>query len=204
MTKNKYSAGAVKFSFWFLEFKTTVQYLCDGKTLDEIKQLNEENNIYNASSKARAKLIYNTVSARIREFDSNFTTLFCNSDLRTQKMICLVAILKHESLFFDFFHEVIREQMILGTNELSDTDIRVFFKQKQVESEKVASWSQETVVRLSSTYKDYLTHAGLLEGYNGKKEAIRKIYPPILDQPFVDWLQTHELGYMVNLLSGVR
>lgn len=204
MSQNKYSAASVKYSFWFLEFRTTVQYLCDGKTLDEIKQLNEEINIYNASSRARAKLIFNIVSARIRQLDSSFTTLFCNSDLRTQKVICLVSILKHESLFFDFFHEVIQEQMIIGTNELSDTDMRIFFKQKQVENDRVAGWSTETVTRLSSTYKDYLTHAGLLDGYNGKKETTRKLYPPILDQSFADWLQAHELGYMVNLLSGVR
>ena len=198
-----YSAGAVKFSFWFLEFKTTAQLLCSGKTMEEIKCLNEANNIYNASSKARAKLIYNTTAVRMKALDPSFSALFCQSDLATQKLLTLTAILRHDRLFFEFFHEVIREQMLLGTNVLTDMDVRTFFQRKQSESEKVAAWTTETLDRLGKTYKNYLTGAGLLESRNGKKTT-RKIYPPILDQPFVDWLQAHELGYMVNLLSGVR
>lgn len=198
-----YSAGAVKFSFWFLEFKTTAQLLCSGKTMEEIKCLNEANNIYNASSKARAKLIYNTTAARMKALDPSFAELFCHSDLSTQKLIALTAILKHDRLFFEFFNEVIREQMIMGTKEFTDIDVRAFFRRKQSENEKVAIWTTETLERLGRSYKTYLTGAGLLESSNAKEKS-RKIYPPILEMPFTEWLETHELGYMINILSGVR
>ena len=46
MKRKAYSAGAVKFSFWFLEFRKVVQLLSAGKDYDEIKRLNEEENIY--------------------------------------------------------------------------------------------------------------------------------------------------------------
>ena len=44
MERKPYSAGAVKFSFWFMEFRKTVQLLSEGKSFADIKKLNEEKN----------------------------------------------------------------------------------------------------------------------------------------------------------------
>ena len=44
MNRREYSAGAVKFSFWFMEFKTVVKLLSDGMALDEIKEKNQNEN----------------------------------------------------------------------------------------------------------------------------------------------------------------
>ena len=43
--------------------------------------------------------------------------------------------------------------MILGTYELADSDVRVFFKDKQQQNEKVAGWTDATLVRLGRCYK---------------------------------------------------
>ena len=66
MKRNEYSAGAVSYTFWFLEFRKVVQLLAEGKTYDEIKKLSEEENIFGAPSKARAKNIYSATTARIK------------------------------------------------------------------------------------------------------------------------------------------
>lgn len=52
MERKPYSAGAVKFSFWFMEFRKTVQLLSEGKSFADIKKLNEETNIYGGNSYA--------------------------------------------------------------------------------------------------------------------------------------------------------
>jgi len=44
MEKKPYSAGAVKMSFWFMEFRKVVELLADGKTLEEIKEMNKNEN----------------------------------------------------------------------------------------------------------------------------------------------------------------
>ena len=44
MNRKPYSAGAVKFSFWFIEFRKTVRLLAEGKSFSEIKLLNEQEN----------------------------------------------------------------------------------------------------------------------------------------------------------------
>ena len=58
MERKPYSAGAVKFSFWFMEFRKTVQLLSEGKSFADIKKLNEETNIYGAC------LLYTSPSPR--------------------------------------------------------------------------------------------------------------------------------------------
>lgn len=72
MERKPYSAGAVKFSFWFMEFRKTVQLLSEGKSFADIKKLNEETNIYGAPTKLRAQQIYSTVTARIKTLDESF------------------------------------------------------------------------------------------------------------------------------------
>ena len=129
--RNKYSAGAVKFSFWFLEFRKEVQMLSSGKTFNDIKKLNEEENIFGASTPARAKMIYSTVTARIKSLDESFYTLFLESDVSTQKLFALAGTLAQDTLFFDFVYEVLREKLIIGSNTITDADFSIYFKNKQ-------------------------------------------------------------------------
>lgn len=80
MERKPYSAGAVKFSFWFMEFRKTVQLLSEGKSFADIKKLNEETNIYGAPTKLRAQQIYSTVTARIKTLPLQMT-LDSDSDI---------------------------------------------------------------------------------------------------------------------------
>ena len=216
MERKPYSAGAVKFSFWFMEFRKTVQLLSEGKSFADIKKLNEETNIYGAPTKLRAQQIYSTVTARARRRNPRsgrvrrtlgmmsppLTGSPSPSLLATQKLFVLTAALLHDTLFFDFVYEVVREKMILGSDELTDADIRIFFKNKQEQSEKVASLQDYTLHRLGSCYKTQLYEAGLLE--SNRANSTRKILKPILDIAFEHWLYDHDLGIMVKTLTGVR
>lgn len=202
MKRKPYSAGAVKFSFWFMEFRKTVQLLNEGMSFPEIKKLNEEKNIYGAPTKARAQQIYSTVTARIKTMDESFYPIFLDSDLATQKLFVLTAVLLHDTLFFDFVYEVVREKMILGSNELTDVDFRIFFKNKQDQSEKVAAYQDYTLHRLGACYKTQLSEAGLLECKQA--DGTRTILKPILDASFERWLYDYDLEIMVKTLTGVR
>jgi hypothetical protein len=46
MKRKEYSAGMVKLSFWFAEFRKVIELLSNGKTLPEIKQMNVQENIF--------------------------------------------------------------------------------------------------------------------------------------------------------------
>lgn len=201
MKRREYSAGAVKFSFWFLEFRKVVGLLDSGKSFEDLKRINEEENIFGASTPARAAMILSTVSNRIKCLDDSFYKLFLESDMVTQKLFCLSAVLAHDTLFFDFMFEVVREKMIIGSNELSDSDIRVFFKNKQEQEPDVAKYTDQTLQRLGRSYKTQLFEAGLLDDNN--RAATRKILKPILDPILKHWLEDYGFEPIAKAIEGV-
>lgn len=200
MVRKEYSAGAVKMSFWFAEFRRAVGLLAEGKDMDEIRRLALTENLFAAPTPLRSRQIFSTVSGRIRMLDESFIPLFMQGSLSTQKLLALIAALAYDTLFFDFVYEVIRDKLILGTSELADRDLRVFLRDKQQQSERAAKWTDPTLARLGKSYKTMLYEAGVLE--KGKPDW--KIVRPILDPALEAWLREHELEACVRALMGVK
>lgn len=200
MKRKEYSAGAVKMSFWFMEFRKVVKLLSEGKSMDEIKVQNQEQNIFSAPTPLRANQVFRTVSARIKTLDKSFYSVFLESDLATQKLFALIAAMAYDTLFFDFVYEVVREKMIIGSNELADSDARIFFKDKQRQDEKVAGWTEATLIRLGRCYKTMLYESGMID----KSKQTRKILKPILDPAMRRWLETQDMEIFIKALTGVR
>lgn len=200
MKSKTYSAGMVKTLFWFSEFRKVVHFINRGKTLNEIKALNLVENIFAAPTERRAIQIYNTVSGRVKNLDPCFYPLFEASDISTQKMIALIAVMQTDQLFFEFMYEVYREKLVIGSNELTDSDVRVFFKDKQLQSDKVASWTDYTLKKLGSAYKSVLMDAGVVDRSTGNKRILK----PILDQKLEECLKSNGMDLMIHALTGVR
>lgn len=200
MRRKEYSAGAVKLSFWFNEFRKMVSLLRSGKTMTEIKVMAESDNIFSAVTPMRSKQIFNTVSTRVSVFLDKHYDIFEGGALETQKLITLASIMVTDTLFFDFMNEVFREKLITGDTVLTDADMRVFFLDKQRENEKVAGWKEETLVRLRKCYKTYLAEAGLLKrGVND-----RKIIKPLVDDRLAALLSEDDMKPALNVLTGTR
>ena len=200
MERKEYSAGATKHSFWFSEFKKTVNLLCDGNAMTEIKRMSQDENIFAAPTTARATQIMNTVSSRVCSLNPEFYGFIRAGELATQKIINLISIMNTDILFFDFVFEVYREKLILGDDYLPDGDIGVFFKNKQIQYERVAGWHDNTLKRLGTCYKTFLVEAGI--AYRDAKEM--RIIKPILDADLVNCLNKNDMGLFVNALTGVR
>ena len=125
-----YSAGLVSQSFWFVEIKKIIKLINDGMTEEEIKKLCINENLFGVMKEYRAKRIYGYIWNRTKRLDKAMVELFCTSDLATQKVINLIAILRSDRLFFEFMFEVYREKNILGIPIIEDADVNIFFKNK--------------------------------------------------------------------------
>ena len=200
MNRKDYSAGAVKHTFWFMEFRKVVSLRLEGKTWEEIKQLNENENIFGAPTKLRANQIVNTVSARVKSLDDSFYPIFDACNLASQKLFALVAAMTYDALFGDLVYELVREKMIIGSNELADSDLRIFFKDKQQQNDKVAKWTEATIKKLMVTYKSMLFEAGV----TNKAKDIRQIYKPLPDPAMEGWMKEQGMTYQLKAIMGVR
>lgn len=195
-----YSSGLVSQSFWFIEIKKIIKLVSEDKNEQEIRKICIEENLFGAAKEYRAKRIYGYLWKRVERLDETMIELFLNSDLQTQKLINLIAVLKVDRLFFEFIFEVYREKSILGVPKIEDADINIFFNNKEIQSEDIAKWTDVTKKRLRSAYLNFMVDANLLTVV-GKEKFIT---PPIMDIALERYLETTGNGSMVKAIMGVR
>ena len=195
----EYSAGLVSQSFWFVEIKKIIKLINDGMTEEEIKELCINENLFGAMKEYRAKRIYGYIWNRTKKLDKAMIELFCSSDIATQKVINLISILKSDRLFLEFMFEVYREKNILGVNVIEDSDVNIFFKNKEIQSEDVVAWSDATKRRLRSIYINYLIDSNLLTVVEKRKT----ITPPILDIALERYLKANGDDTILKAITGV-
>jgi hypothetical protein len=198
-SRRPYSAGTVKRLFWFSEFKTAAKLLGEGKSPEEIKTLNEAENLFQTKSRARGVQIFNTVTDRVVNLPGDYLILLRTTDIATQKLIVLFAIMNTDSLFFDFIYEVYRGKLILRETLIGESDIRAFFKNKQAQNERIAKWTDETLNRLGRAYKGMLLLAGLLKN-NKKKEWL--IEKPVVCADLVKVSRKYKMGPFITAITG--
>ena len=199
MVEKAYSAGLVSQSFWFVEMKKVIKLIDSGKNEEDIKKICIDENLFGAAKEYRAKRMYGYIWNRTKKLDKALIDLFCTSDLATQKIINLIAILRSDRLFFEFMFEVYREKKILGVPVMEDIDVNVFFKNKEIQSEDIAAWTDNTKRRLRSIYFNYLIDANLLTVVDKKK----MITPPILDIALERYLEACGESAMIKAITGV-
>ncbi len=195
----KYSSGLVSESFWFVEFKKILKLRNEGESWDNIRDLCLNDNLLGISKEYRAKRIYGYLKSRVDVLDQGIINIFMNADLATQKIINIIAIAKKNRLFYEFLYEVYRERVLLGAIELTDSDINIFFKNKQDQDEDISKWADVTLRRLRSTYMNFLTDAGLLTVI----EKQRRITPPILDVLLENYLKDNGENQILKAIGGI-
>ena len=200
MIDDKYSAGLVSQSFWFVEFKKVIKLINEGKTDDEIKKLCINENLFGAAKEYRAKRMYGYIWNRVKKLDDSLIQLFLSSDLQTQKLINLISILRGDRLFFEFIFEVYREKILLGIPTLEDKDANIFFNNKEIQTEDVAKLTDGTRKRLRSAYFNFMVDANLLS-LNGKEKIIT---PPIIDIALERYLEAVGESAIVKAITGVN
>lgn len=198
MSEKKYSAGIMAQAFWFNEFKQFLNLIKNGYDTEEIKKAVIEENLFGAPNEYRAKRMYGYISNRARVIEEDLTNLFFLSDLATQKIINLIAVIRQDKLFFEFLYEVYREKVIIGEETLELTDAKVFFNHKETQDDSLAEWKDSTKRKVQSAYLTFMTDANLLRT-DGQR---RIITPPLLDIALERYLQAHGEAGIVKAITG--
>jgi hypothetical protein len=196
--KREYSAGIVSKGFWFLEFKKYLELLKIGNNENEIRKMQDEENIFSAPSKDYGKRIISEINKRIKVLPKEIKELFFESDTGTQKAINLLSIMGTDKLFFEYVYNSYRNELLLGTKEYNPGIVMKFLKEKAEQNEEVAKFSETTLKRMQGTYGNYLKEAGLLEEKN-KEILYGKVY---LDYELEKLLRENNMEIYVKTLKG--
>ena len=198
MGRREYSAGIVSKGFWFLEFKKYLELLKNGNNENEIKKMQDEENIFSAPSKDYGKRIISEINKRIKVLPKEIKELFFESDTGTQKVINLLSIMGTDKLFFEYVYNSYRNELLLGTKEYNPGIVMKFLKEKAEQNEEVAKFSETTLKRMQGTYGNYLKEAGLLEEKN-KEILYGKVY---LDYELEKLLRENNMEIYIKTLKG--
>ena len=166
----KYNAGLMSQSFWFVEFKKIVVLYKNGADYDEIKRQCIEENLFGAINPNREKRMCGYLLTRLRSMDDRLIELFINGDVSTQKLINLITIMNTNRLFFEFVYEVYRNKLIIGDTSIDLKDGNIFFAQKETQNDDLASWKESTKKKLRSLFLNMLTEADLVKWADDKKQ----------------------------------
>ena len=133
----KYSAGMMSVPFLFLETRKTAQQQIAGKSFEQIKQMVLEDNLYQMKSLYRAERYFNVIRRRLESLPTSLVEALSNGDLAQAKQILIIAIMRTDLLFAEFLYEVYRTEFILGSPELEDMKINLFFDEKARQSDVI-------------------------------------------------------------------
>lgn len=104
--EEKYSAGLMSQSFWFVEFKKIVLLRQSGVEYDEIKRQCIEDNLFGAVNPYREQRMSGYLISRLKAMDEELVRIFVKSDASIQKVINLIAVMNTNRLFYEFVYEV--------------------------------------------------------------------------------------------------
>lgn len=199
MIIESYSSGIVSESFWFIEFKEYLKLIKNNVPHEDIKKEIVDNNLFGLPNENRARRTYGYIKKRAMSLDNDAIEMFFDADLSTQKLINLIAILRNSRIFFEFINEVYRDKIRLGTECIDRTDANIFFRNKEVQSDDVAQWTDVTKKRMSTSFSTMLVEANLLTVRDKKKY----ITPPVLDKELEKYLESNGENDIAKALTGV-
>ncbi len=200
--EEKYNAGLMSQSFWFVEFKKIVVLYKNGADYDEIKRQCIEENLFGAINPAREKRMCGYLLTRLRSMDDRLIDLFANADVSTQKLINLITIMNTNRLFFEFVYEVYRNQLIVGDTSIDLKDGNIFFAQKETQNDGLASWKESTKKKLRSLFLNMLTEADLVKWADDKKQK-RIVNRVFITMELENYLKATNMS-MYKAIAGVN
>lgn len=199
MITSTYSSGIVSEACWFIEFKEYLKMLRNGASEDEIKKEFTDNNFTGAPNEYRAQRNYGYLKKRVSSMDEKAIELFFNLDLKNQKLMNFICIMRSSRILFEFVNEKYREKIILGAEYLEPSDINIFFKDKELQCDDVAEWKDATKKRLKGCFITMLTESNLLM----ERDKKRVITPPVIDILLEKYLEGNGESDIIKALTGV-
>lgn len=195
---DEYSTRLAGNPFLFFEMRTVADLMIQDINREEINQRVRENNLFQYRTPKSIRKRLNAVFVRIDVLDEPLLTILACGEAQSAKLVALYSILKTDRLFYEFCLEVLREKYLSHQERIEVSDFKSFFTYKEEQNPVVASWHENTLVKLRQVYTRILLESGLL-----KDDKKRFINPPVMDAGLKKHL--HQIGdksFVLAMLGG--
>ena len=198
----EYSAGSVSKLFWYIETKETVKLLKD-KSIAEVKDIVVSDNLYQQKSEDRLNREFSVISKRIMSLPESLRYMISDADIMTSKLIVLISIMATDRLFYELMYEVFREKIRMEEETLKDSDLNVFFRSKQEQSDVCTRWTDSAIKKLKQTFQKYMLEAQLLKTSEASKSE-KVVIKPYIEQELRQELIANNMEKYLYALTGEK
>lgn len=196
---DRYNAGITSYDLWLNEFKICLSLRAEGKSVAEIKKASDESNVFEMSSRDRARRASRNLTERMMALPEDIIELFPLLDIENQKLVALLSMMLTNRLLNEFVCEVYRNEVVFGNQVFEERDMNEFITRKQIESKQISNWTNETTKRVSGSLKTILRDAGLLKKRNNDADMILR---PIIDLRLIKLMKKNHLTKSLRALGG--
>ena len=136
----------------------------EGLTNEEIVEKVYEENLFQYPSKKAVKSIAKACCKRVDSLnDATLVGLLIDGTSDQKNQINLYAMMRTYRIMWEFMIMVVGEKYQTYDYSLTKADINNFLHHLQETSDRVASWSEATIVRIRGTISNSLAAAGLID-----------------------------------------
>lgn len=197
MTKNQYSASLTGEPLQFFESKVVAELMLTGLSYAEIKQKVYDENLFNYKTKKSIFKRVASVYRRLKGLDESLLRVIVEGSGDDGRVMVLFSVMLSNRLFFEFMTEVVRVKFLELDLVFESREVDRFFDSKREESEKIASWHDVTVYKLSRVFLKILRQAHLLSDENPAR-----LQPILVSERFRERLVDHRLDYLLDCVGG--
>lgn len=197
MTK-KYLTTLNTRPFLYRETKLIAELIDQGMSDEDIKEKVVEDNIFQLTSKDRRISFLSEIRKRLHNLDDFLLEKFLISDSSTSKAILLYAVLKKDTLFYEWMREVVWDRWLTLDDEVAKLDTTSFIENKVEQNETVAKWKILTRERLVNAYHQALVDAEYAN-YSETKIILQR---PIISSQVEQYLRSEKEKHIVEVLLG--
>lgn len=197
--KLPYTSSIKDMPFMFSEMRRTAKLLCEGKKDEDIVRLSMERNIYQLEKEKRKRDVPLRMLKRLDTIGMPLINAIANGHDYDAKIIAFFALMKADRLLFEFMYEVYADRYRSGSKEITEKDFLEFIERKAQNSDVVAKWTPNNLIRVRNTFMNVLCEAGLVKR-SGNNLLIQK---PVLDSHMRNLLSTEAPVYIKAMLLEV-
>ncbi|GAB2497459.1 hypothetical protein GCM10008929_18060 [Alkalibacterium psychrotolerans] len=194
----KYSTTLNTRPFLYREARMVAELINQGTSNEEIKERVIEDNLFQLTSKDRRSRFLTVIKKRLDNLDDFLTENFLVSDSSTSKAILLYAIIKSDTLFYEWMREIVWDKWLTLDDEVTKLDTISFIESKVEQNETIAKWKVETRERLVNAY-----HRALVDAeYASYFETKILLQRPIISSQVEQYLKSEKEKHIVEVLLG--
>lgn len=144
-----YSAVITREQFLFYEMRTTAKLVSQGMADAEVADTISSENLFQYPTEKSVRKMALTCIRRLKALDdSELIAAIATQPSDVAKQICLYAMMKQYRLVWDFMITVIGAKFQSCDLSFGRLDLNVFMMRLQEQDDWVASWSDNTIVKI--------------------------------------------------------